>query len=208
MLSADEFIELLQRMRYKLNQLEIKKEELTEDEFRKHLTNLVDHKVNKLSKELFGHNATFHDLRAIYGNFSYELYCRRGSLNSWLTKVLGHSERTLTASLSYCTVKIVKTIPEQKENIEQAFAALQSKVKVLEGKLAAIRWDISNFDITLTNRSGVEVIYKKQKKKRDGRQLERLLEHVDQLDKDDVPITWHTLRKLGYGGATIQKLLK
>ena len=68
----------------------------------------VNQKIVQLAEEVGmpPEISSSHDLRKIYGNYSYMLYGKRNqSLQSWLMSVLGHGD--LTSSSNYSTIKII-----------------------------------------------------------------------------------------------------
>ena len=55
----------------------------------------------------------------------------------------------------------------------------------------------------MLNSEGEEVTFQRQPRLHDGKQLERLLRAVAELEKNKVRINWPNLRMLGYGDKAI-----
>jgi len=198
-LTPDEFCLLVERIRIGAKDIVGSYDNLTVDK-KQEITQKVDHLANDQVKKIFGPLCHFHDLRAIYGTFSYELFSRDGSLNIWLTKVLGHSDKNMNASLSYCTVKISRDEQYDIMNIKDEVEMLKARYVTL---CSSIQVPIAN-EVALENSSGSKVIFRKQPKRRDHLQQKRISDHVDEMDLKDVPVTWENLLKLGYGTKAIR----
>ncbi len=78
-----------------------------------------------------------HTMRKIYANMSYDLYGDRNiTRNAWITKVLGHSPRSVTTSLSYTGVSISSgTKTRDSQTTDERLVYLTNKVDALESRL-------------------------------------------------------------------------
>src|SRR5690606_32436144 len=62
--------------------------------------------------------------------------------------------------------------------------------------------------VKLINELGEEVFFQRQPRLHDGKQMERLLRSVTQLEKNKARINWPNLRMLGYGDKVIADYFK
>lgn len=95
-------------------------------ELHKSITNMYNHAVIKRVHVHLGPYTT-HIARKIYGALSYEWYgkLRSQSLNAWLQTVMGHS--SISTTLSYSNVTIVKSTLDADRDPERADVAFFAK---------------------------------------------------------------------------------
>jgi hypothetical protein len=83
----------------------------------------------------FGNAVTFHTLRAIYGNLSWQVFGRDTmSLNAWLTDVLGHKPSSLSTSPSRTKISIKRPVVTSADvkDVRDVIARLEGQVIALE----------------------------------------------------------------------------
>ena len=67
-----------------------------------------------------------HMWRKIYANYSFKLYDPDGSINSWIMKVLGHSD--LMSSHNYANVNIVIGVKVADQDVKAAMSAMREEM--------------------------------------------------------------------------------
>ena len=188
---------------------------------KKLITNRIDAALNVRVKQVLGEEYHFHNLRAIYGNMSHQLFAAGISLNAWLARVLGHKPGSISTAVSYTTVIISKQLPQEHADIKDRVTELDEEASALKAELAKSRAQVieettevvekkienlSRADgVKLHNSEGEEVIFRRQPRMHDGKQLERLLRAIVELEKNKVRINWPNLRMLGYGDQVIKE---
>ena len=161
----------------------------------------------------------FHSLRAIYGNMSHQLFAAGISLNAWLSRVLGHKPGSMSTAVSYTTVIVSKQLPQEHTDIKDRVTELveevsvlkaeftKSREQVLEEATQVVEKKIKNLTradgVTMLNSEGEEVTFQRQPRLHDGKQLERLLRAVAELEENKVRTNWPNLRMLGCGDRAI-----
>ena len=209
--SSPEVVELLER-----------KEDLTSDQ-KKLITNRINAPLNERVREVMGQEYHFHTLRAIYGNLSYQLFGSNMSINAWLSRVLGHKPGSLSTAASYSTITITKKLPQEHTDIKDRVTELTEQINVLKAELEkskeqvmeeaknVVEKKIENENlakIKLFNEEGGHVIFTKQPRLHDGKQRDRLLRTVAEMERKKVRINWPNLRMLGYGDKIISDYFK
>lgn len=117
------------------------------------LTNSVNKAVNAKIRRLFQNQAlTFHSLRGIYAEFTFQLVApREFSSNAWYAQVLGHRGDSLATSISYqkFSVKdnttkdqLIEGLKEQLQEQKNVFARLSDEKKQLEEALREAKEEI------------------------------------------------------------------
>lgn len=196
---------------------------LTADE-KKLITNRIGAPLNERVKQVLGEEYHFHSLRAIYGNLSYQLYGSSMSVNAWLSRVLGHKPGSINTAAAYTTVKVSKQLPQEHTDVKDLITELRTQVEALKQEIAKRKTEVleeatevvekklENISraqgVKLMNDDGQEVLFQRQPRIHDGRQMERLMRAVVDLEKHKVRVNWPSLRALGFGDKVISDYFK
>src|SRR5690606_34485602 len=88
---------------------------------------------NKRTREIFGQDFVFHDLRALYAQLAFVMFAPPNmSQIAFISQVLGHKENSLTTGLSY-TKFVLK-----KERLHEIARDPSARVTDIEAKLQAL----------------------------------------------------------------------
>ena len=193
-------------------------------EQKKTITASINASVNERVREVMGKAFHFHTLRAIYGNMSHQLFGSNMSINVWISRVLGHKPGSMSTAASYTTVVISKHLPQESTDFKNQITELTQDVSVLKAEMAKTRKEIlteaeqavekrmrilKQVDgVGLLNEEGKEMLFRRQPPIHDGKQMERLLRSVSELEEKKVRVHWPNLRKLGYDDKVITDYFK
>ena len=190
------------------------------------ITNRINAPLNDRVHEVLGAAYRFHDCRAIYGNFSFDLFGGNVSVVSWLSRVLGHKPGSFNAATSYSTIKILKTLPSAPVDITDRILAQDAKIEAMvnviqrevvqqERKVevkaaldAAVERQVKAGTVLLFNDDGKEVAFDKRPRIHDRQQMHRLRLAVTELEQKKVSITYRNLQKLGFGMRFVKALMQ
>ena len=199
-----------------------KQEKLTADE-KKLITNRINGPLNERVREVMGPEFHFHTLRAIYGNLSHQLFGSNMSINAWLSRVLGHKPGSLSTAASYSTITISKQLPQEHTDIRNHITELNEQINALKAEIMKNKQELmqeaeqvierkieiqNHANVKLIDELGEEVIFQRQPRLHDGKQMERLLRAVAKLEAKKVRINWTNLRMLGYGDKVIAEYFR
>ena len=184
------------------------KKKLTGQE-RQQVTQRIDPTLNERVRELLGDSFTFHRLRAVYGNMSFQVFGAGISINAWLSRVLGHKPGSVSTATSYTTVVISKKLNDVPLDVKDSISAFEAQLKAFDERLEQQRkketveriqraLDESLY-VKLLNVQGQEVQVRKQPRLRDGKQLERLKLAIAELEQQQVSLTYRNLLAMGFG---------
>ena len=188
---------------------------------RAELTGLADKKVNDKVREVFDPTYVFHDTRGIYAELAWMQYAPEGmSKTAFFANVLGHKEESLTTALSYQKFAVKRKLPEVSADIFSRVTTLEAQLTEVAKRAKTQRdekkeeddlWADTENQVTLLDMNGNPKTYRKQPRIRDkdsAARMQRLIDMVVKLKEDNVKTTHFHLRKLGFGGAVINKWSK
>ena len=166
---------------------------------RQQVTQRIDHTLNERVRELLGDSFTFHTLRAIYGNMSFQVFGSGISINAWLSRVLGHKPGSVSTARSYTSVVITKKLNDVPVDVKDSITSFEAQLKAFDERFEQQRKQETleriqraldeNLYVKLLNSEGKEVQLRKQPRLRDGKQLERMEKSVADLEQQKVPLT-------------------
>jgi hypothetical protein len=166
------------------------------------ITNNYNNRLNTRIRVLFGddQDITNHKLRAIYGNVSYELYANKTkqTLNSWLSNTLGHNSDDLNTANSYSVIYPIMDVKREKDEDEDE----ENDGEIVD-RLNGISDEIKEMAQELNK-------LEKQPRRRDGKEnkMRRLLEVVEELQRNNIKITNRKLKEFGFGSTIIDEYYK
>jgi len=196
-----------------LRVLNLKNGDFISGQDKQDVTHTIDHALNVRVRQLFGEKCHFHSLRAVYGNFSFQLYGNVHcgiSLNAWLSRVLGHKPGSLSTALSYTTVIVSKKLNDVKVDFKDAICEFQGKLNDFEKRLdtstsvGQIQQALQDSLVKVENSEGKHIETQKQPRLKDGKQGDRLEVSAQELEKQNVHLTYRNLLSLGYGSAAVR----
>jgi hypothetical protein len=130
---------------------------------------------------------TSHRCRELYANLSWNLLCpSHVSLTKWICDVLGHDPEFLASALHYQGIRVTG-LPDYIHKQMEVTPQIQL-----------------NDLVTLKAANNASVSLERHNVLRDGQSQSYLDQRVRQLKQKDIPVTNINLRRLGFGGSTIQ----
>ena len=137
--------------------------------------------------------------------------------------VVSSSRPQARIAAAYSTIIISKKLPQEHLDIKDHVTELTEHINILKAELEKSREQVmleathvlerkieneNQAKVKLFNDEGEDVFFPRQPRLHDGKQRERLLRSVAEMERKNVRINWPHMRMLGYGDKVISEYFK
>ena len=176
-------------------------------ELRSRLTKMYNVQMNKnLKKKIIDrHKIGSHILRGIYANVMYDQYGSTEAQSSFISRILGHIGKKMTASAYYTHIRIKYGTKAKEENLNTRLSHIESLLMSKKDQREEQLFDGVSSGIRF---HGSDHVFKKRRRIIGSDGDARVEAAIKELTKAGVNPTWRNLKRLGLGSASIANVKK